>query len=558
MSNNICVKDGWDNPMSHICESGRDELGVTGFSGIFSLHSLSLPFSLNRQVSGKYAFRGTIRIVSPVDGFTMQVTGFQRKEVLEKLGDNHTDHPRELAIKAEIYCNSADLATVKAAIENAANRLFNRNIGTIFSVMKRSAKPELLTPAQAGFLYAKKFVNSTYRGVKAKTVEAKTTKLIKLFSSLPDIAMCTYSVNRIITWQKSTSCSKNDLSLMHKFWRWLLTNGYVIGRDPFPGEEKRQMSPQVLQAKSKVPTELDLSMQDKLFAYLQCVPASGAVCGLALMLWAGVSASYAVTLNWRDIAFFRDGNAIILLRKDENAGATHDRRRPVFPQAATILRRRYTELKEQYDESTLIGMPIVSRVKRLDQPLTANELIQSVGMILRQIGVSEETFRVLQEHGHSVSGRLLINSYARNINTRCGFGPDNPGIKAFMLGHSLVGDVTADNYTSFTSAEAVYRITTAMRAVAPENPVVIPPDSDSNSDLYYAPTTTRETVSLLGQIIVPPGTFFSILCPGGVQGDIDIRELKSDGTKRRASQNDKESAWNIAKGTSAGLFIKQA
>lgn len=103
-------------------------------------------------------------------------------------------------------------------------------------------------------------------------------------------------------------------------------------------------------------------MQDKLYEYLLNGEISGDVCGIALMLWGGFSAKLACGFVWGDILFDCDEPDFVrmIYHQDDKAGATHDFTRPLFPQAARILLRRYRELTIKYTPETLLKCPAVS------------------------------------------------------------------------------------------------------------------------------------------------------------------------------------------------------
>ncbi len=515
--------DGWNNKNA-VFAKAKDRYA---FSGTYLYRGLQFPFSISEQKQGKYLMRGHIGIVSPVDGYLMQLNENTQVATVKVPGEKAVKHPAKSVIRAEIYCNSSCEMDIKVAIADAAEKLYLKNLPTILAQQKRTVRPEKISPAAAAYLYAQKYVADTYKGASQETSQKRVETLKKMFASLPDISMRDYLLNRILEWKKGKKLSKENQKAMMDFWEWLLKKGYAVGQNPFPPLPKKTVSPKVKQMRAQLPEELDVEQQDTLYTQLCKDPPSGAKCGISLMLWGGLTASSAVKLHWYDVLIKDD--TVQLKIKREPSGPTQNYRRPVFPQAAEFLRQRYDKLCQRYDVAEVAKMPIVSQVKNPNKAMSANELIQASGTLLRRLGVSEATFAAWKSPGLAVSSRILSNTYEKNITTRCGFGRENKGIQNFLMGHSLVGDTTSGNYTSFTCDEAVDRIVASMAALGPERKIPSVKKKEKLPDgmerRVYTPCTTREILTVSdGVVLMMPGGSFECSCMHGVTPTLSVEK----------------------------------
>lgn len=326
--------------------------------------------------------------------------------------------------------------------------------------------------------------------------------------------------------------------LLANFWAYCIEKGICEGSNPVQATPKQKQSSQVKQAKALVPTELTLSQQDQLFEYL-VKNISGSACGVALQIWGGFSCKTACVLRWSDVLFSSSPDLVrVIFYKEDNAGATHDYTRPLFVQAARILATRYEQLKYTYSSEELGKLPVVCQRTNYKKAMTANELTQYSSMILRQIGVTEDTLAALRMPKISASRQILHNTYVSNLVHRCGLASD-PGTVKFLCGESLTDSVTDDHYTSFTSPSAVERIHTVLRAIAPLEELTCP-DVSAQADWVevqvIAPEHTRQRAGVVEEIILRPGEEIEIICPHGVSGSISARAVDENGKRKRAAR----------------------
>lgn len=355
------------------------------------------------------------------------------------------------------------------------------------------------------------------------------------------IPMAKMTKSKMKQYLDNHAVNTNTLRLLAGFWTYCLAKGICIGDNPFPVSQKRKLSAIAKQAKAVAPDELSDKMQDKLYEHLFKGEVGGEACGIALMLWGGFSAKQACRFTWGDLLF--DSGQLdfvrIVFHQDDKAGATHDFTRPLFLQAARILHKRYETLTVQYAPEELTKYPIVSTKQSYKKAMTADALTQYGAMLLRTIGVTEETFLALKIPKVSVSGRIFYNTYIKNLVQRCGLGSD-PGTVNFMMGLSLSGSVTDDHYSSFVSELASRRIFTALKAAGPLEDIMQPetPKSlkDGREQYTIAPENTHQRIGAVTDIVLQPGEELEIVCLHGVSGSIRVRAVTEKGLRRKSAK----------------------
>lgn len=440
-----------------------------------------------------------------------------------------------------MYGQSLDEEETKKNVERAAFRLYTKYADLIHRRMKDSNRADLITPAVAAVLYSEDYLAVNHRSASDSTRKTYGKTIKNHYAAMPAIPMAKMTTTKIKQYLDSHPVGSNTLRLINGFWAFCLAKGICIGVNPFPDTKKRKLSATTKQARALVPDELSIKQQDALFTKLMSGEISGDSCGIALMLWGGFSAKDACTFSWRDIIFNQEQSDFVQVRyyQNDKAGATHDYTRPLFPQAARILCRRYETLTVQYTSEDLAKCPVVSTKQSYKKAMTASALTQFGAMLLRTIGVSEETLMKLKMPKVAVSGRIFYNTYVKNLVQRCGLAND-PGTVNFMLGLSLSGSVTDDHYSSFVSELATERIFTALKAAGPledieqlEEQIIL---EDGRTQHIIVPENTRQRVGVVANIILQPGEEIEITCPHGVSGSISARAVDENGKRKRAAR----------------------
>ena len=143
----------------------------------------------------------------------------------------------------------------------------------------------------------------------------------------------------------------------------------------------------------------------------------------------------------------------------------------------------------------------------------------------------------------AVSKKILHNTYCKNLYLRIGLTWDD-GALQYLQGLSLGGNVTNDNYTSFSDEDAMERLFAAMKTIQPEKELYsndqLIKESGVSKSVSVLPQKTREKVGAVGQLVLQPGARARIKCRHGVEGQLGARELLPDGNKKRAPRKKKQ------------------
>ncbi len=234
---------------------------------------------------------------------------------------------------------------------------------------------------------------------------------------------------------------------------------------------------------------------------------------------------------------------VIHFIQPNRAGALHNYSRPCIPQCAMVLRKAYHQLRENYGKTALAKMPVAGMLSDPTRTIDQETLVKHARKMLRQAGAEEMQMRQVQaQHKRdprvAISTRLLHNTYEYNLYHRCGLEMRS-GTAQFLLGYSVVNDVTSNNYTSFTSPEAQERLYTILRVLRPEksiDPPTSPVSLDNGKEQYTAaPPSTARVAGAVFTVLLLPDQHFRIACPHGDHSSVAARELRPDGTVRRKS-----------------------
>lgn len=524
------TEDIWTkSPLNSLAFDGQNYKGTLYYNGV------EFSATLNYQTSGKYVLRGRISVISPVSGRIM-VARMQDSDA--KAG---TVGKR---VSAEIYANKNDEASVKAAILNGAAKLFQKNALTISRELQITSRPDTITPSVAAYLYADTYIAKIRSGLKMSSAEKYAEEIKRFYSRLPSKPMAQIKAKEIQNELMLQNVGIDKAKRLYEFWAFLLDCGHTSGINPFPPPQKRKISAKAKQMNLDRIDELSLAQQDKL--YEQIIKKKiihGGDCGVALIVWGGFNIGDKKTWGDLDIRDAENGFSVMNHHRNDLAGATHTFDRPLFPQAAEILYQSKKRLLEKYSEKQLCNMPIVSTLNDPTKPMKSQSLNQYAGKLLREIGIPEAVFSKMRDSRISAAKQILFNTYCKNLYTRIGLTWDD-GALQYLQGLSLSGNVTNDNYTSYSDEEAALRLFTAMKSIQPEKALNtndrIIEDSEIGKRIIISPQKKRERVGAVGTIILPPGMEVSIICPHGVTGELRAREMLPDGKKKKAARKKKQ------------------
>lgn len=531
--------DGWKNPHSgyNVQKSG-DQLVVTGS---YYYRGIEYRYSLRQQSNGPWVMRGRVSPISPSDGHILQVVGRKKTERLNGMEEMPGKRLEKLNITTSIYVASTQDTDIKEAISQAVLRIYSEYTVYLHRVLGEIARPDTIIPSVAAYKYVDEYLDMHHRTASAKTRSEYRKRILAEYVALPPMPMAKYKVSTIKS-HCAQGVSKATRELMHRFWKYCLDKGYCMANDPFPPETAKQKSPEKLLASALRPVRLSPEEEDKLYGIVINTP-SGPDCGVALQLWGGYAATQASEYRWGDIIWSEDNDYVrVRYFRPDLAGATHDYTCPLFICGARVLRARYDQLLETYIPDQINKMPIVSTVRDPYKPLGADALTQHATMLLRQIGIGNDSLAKLHQidPNTATSKRLLINTYAYAVTTRCALHSE-PGTAQYLLHLSLSGNVSDDHYTSFSSEEGCAHLYAIMSAVRPLEELGPPETCEMRPDgtemRCYLPDNSRQRVGVVSEYRLAPGEELIVIAPHGMTGSVRAREILPDGKLRKKSRN---------------------
>ena len=523
--------DVWQNSRSFILP---EEDAQPRYTGRILIHGAELRFSLNIQTSGAYLYRGTMSAMQP-----------DRDEVITiPIPVENAEQVESPKASRAINTNETTLDRLKAFLADCAFRLYSKFAAAINRNLHKSVRRETILPDTAFCLHGQEFIKYTYSNVSDESRRKYYSRIEKHYMRFPEYPMSEYSGTDMKKYLIENAVGAKTIEELRKFWLYCLDRGICLGADPFPKKQKRRPSASALIGKAMRPDELSEETQDKV--YEQCMAdCDGTACGVALILWGGLSLDEALKTRWSDIIFDEKDSDLstVLLLKPDFAGATHIYNHSLFVQGTRILHKRFSELRELYKEAQLSGMPVICHGSSDAKTLSRDSLIKSFSTLLRACGVLNKTFAALKSPGSAVSIRLLSNTYRANLIRKCGLEDDAYTVK-YMCGESLRGNTSCDSYISFSDDDALYRQYSLVKVAKPVvdyedryEEAILP---DGTTRYQILPQNSSHCVGVTMRIQLSPGEEFRIAdCFHGVDGNITVRAIGPDGKPKRKSRKKK-------------------
>ena len=475
-------------------------------------------------------------------------------------GDPNRAHKlrRQIYFVPEISARNAPFSDIREEIVSylleQGQKLFNEYRSTILNCIRESITPKTITPLFAMMIYFDSFASETGRNTEPVKLEHSKRELERLFLELPEQSMPTFRQLHFRHHPKFQALSSVRKKMLYDFWKYCTDRGYcAVMSNPIPLPEKRAASEAARLRAASTPRMLSSEQIAEL--YRICMEKhDGLACGICLLL-NGYSEKFVRSLRWKDIVF-RDQLVLILNYEGDRASATKDFTRPCNAVLAEILRLRYQELlqNESMTEKKLQELPVVANSsarkskqnvprKSEQTPLTNKQFVEKCTAILGSCGVAPEVFRNLKGERNAAAKQLLRNTYVYLVNSCMGI-EDDEGTRQFLLGMKLES-ITDDNYVSYTSPEASERLFAIQNRCLPARPL---PGERTVTDLgngmvriELQPRATNETLSVLLQGDFAPGLNLEATARHGVSASVRVRELKEDGTPKRAKKKTKTS-----------------
>ena len=103
-----------------------------------------------------------------------------------------------------------------------------------------------------------------------------------------------------------------------------------------------------------------------------------------------------------------------------------------------------------------------------------------------------------------------------------------------------MGDTTSCDYVGYTSPEGQRLLAAYLQRATPEKHTGEYSPHISENKAECLANSTRQTVRVDADIVIPPGGEVMITSPHGVAGAVKVRELLPDGTLRRKPHEKKD------------------
>lgn len=441
------------------CRLSKKDGGYLHAEGQYLYNGCIFKYSFNEQKYGHYRMRGRISAISVRDGSVLQIKGKRRREITNRLKKQGKEPSSEtFSMLRQINLNSTAQEDIEAAVKKAAERLYADN-SLIILDDSRDISINEMRPSQAARIHCSRFLET--ESGNADTRRRKERELMEIAAKLD-----TYTMDAIP--QAALSSIYKDLPgktrgttfrLMERFWRYCLDIGVYHGQNSFEcflmkNPAGKKVAPEELQRRALQPASLPEKVERAINQDLQnASPDNTKMTGLLLIKSAGFSSSDACKLRWDDVEFNQMGRSEttvqFAIKKNFSAGATHDYKRPGTPICARELHRRAEFFRAQW--GILAGHYVLEDLtgKRLESKVLTAFCREE----LLRCGMAPSVLAPDRTEPHGIGVRLLLSNYKNFISYRSGFQQDS-GVINFLQGYSLAGNVTADNYRSFTSPEA--------------------------------------------------------------------------------------------------------
>lgn len=262
---------------------------------------------------------------------------------------------------------------------------------------------------------------------------------------------------------------------------------------------------------------------------------------VVLLNYCGAKMKQIPELIWNDVLFneIHPDHAMVLLRMDDNVGATHDYRHLTFPAGALLLKARYDYLLEQgYTSEALKNMPVVSSSKDPTVKATRDNTTAAIRTTVYQIGVSQDDVAAHKTGNYAGATKLLQTNYEAKL-MKCGLEADG-GLLNFLCGKALK-DVTSDNYRSMTDPDACELTSTYLRRYRThteplgdmETPSLISGNNASDSSTYTAPAVASHATKIQGKLRLKKGERLAVRADAALTGSLTARGIAEDGSVKK-------------------------
>lgn len=528
--------DSWESKFT-VFDIVRDENGIKKVSGRYLHNSTSYAFSMSRQNSGSYLFRGSVRAIGR-SGTVIKKKSKQRTSANDDNTSGEMQRDQDRKLSTVVYCNSANVTDLQSSIVKGVIRLFAENASLIGSELSLSIRPDSITPAVAAQTKAEKYVIASHKDASEETQRTIVRKLQRCCAKLPNVPMMNIKKTTLTKWLDENMIGRDTKKELYGFWKYCIDFRICYGSNPVDVPPKKRKSVSSFKGAATRFDLMTIAQQDML--YDMCRKSlDGRNVGLAMMLGSGLPPKNIEKLSWGEITFCEEYDFVIVrVEAKRMTGATHNYSRPIFPQAAEIVHRRFDELSAQYGKTVLRKMPVVSSKANPESPMSAATLIQFATLTLQKLfKVSYEDLYAIRSENPDIAAasKVFADTYKQNLLKYCRLEEDT-GSFNFLMANAFGSDTSNDSYISFTSPEGSRRLYSVLKCLQEEKPMRGSGErilEDGSIVKTFSPKNTRSYIEVISDILLQPGEEICIECPHGVKGYADARGVTETGRRKK-------------------------
>lgn len=504
------------------------ERGLDVIRGRYSFRNTIFEFKLIEQKNGKYPFRGTVKAVSQ-SGKVMKLQGKAKREVLKS--SNATEdsiNPSKLNISAMVYSATTNDIDIRAKIAKTAETLYQKYAGILYEDVKTNVTPENITPAVAVSMYGRNYVYYVHGESSDGRLKMILKTLENVCSKLPNRPMVEFTEKKLASFIRTNQIGNASVDELYRFWDFCISENICDGGNPVKKPEKK---PRTARSKQLAAMKIDELSEEQLKVFTKSLEKNPSAINVGIALMAsGFKPKEIVNMKWKDISINKlSGYVVVDLYLPERAGATHDFKRPLIPQAARIVKAYLKKIKGNYTVAELGELYVVT-AKNKKKPVSSAELVQNATRALKQVSVKNAVFAALRDEDRTMAAatRILFNTYERMLHDKCNLALDTGTIN-YLTAKSFGGDTTSSAYTSFSSLPGIERLYGILKSVDIETEHL---DYGAKQEIVEGKCiitcTTKSSKDYSAaklSVTLPPGAELIIKCEHGVDGRYSSHKL---------------------------------
>lgn len=482
--------------------------GENKYEGILTFHpQVQFRVSVNRQHKGFYAVRGTVALISPVDGYLLQPSADKMATIMS---DRHKKGAKEItsqhafatAAKKELHIPrktpplgvdaSADASGNKYEISSVdytdavalealrlANKLIIEYEKDIRKRLSTDVPIDKMPLALLLSLHGAAYLDTR---TDSDTQKAAYRRDINVVASAAGVIPIRDLTQKKLSELVSTypNITVQRLQEVQKFLRYVSL--YRHSADPFSTvidsvieNYPRERNIPALRDKATLPPCLTEEVDEKIDSSHRN-KFDPLAAGLILIKEGHLSAEDVCQATFGMIDFSANNpfRVFVLLRKDNYSGATHDYGFPLFSFGADYLTRYMNYLKETYGEIRIESNKyILSYAEDGSVPIDTNELLKYCKKEVDKFPFGYAALAKISVSREPKVITLFHNTYKKRLAEDCRLKNDY-GALLFLTHQSFSHSVQADCYRSFTDStgrEYLFRSTQRDRRGIPPQPI---------------------------------------------------------------------------------------